>query len=92
MSNELTNIEVIVFEDDHGNQVEMQIVDEFDYFNEQYIALIELPEAEEALDEDPPIQFYRVIEEDGEEMFDYIEDTALYNKLSDALEERLLQK
>lgn len=92
MSNDLTNIEVIVFEDEEGNQVEMEIVDEFDLGKDHYIALTELPDVDGILDEDPPIQFYRITEEDDEEIFDAVEDAALLNTLADALEERLFQK
>lgn len=92
MSNELTNIEVIVFEDDQGNPVEMEIIDEFDHGKDHYIALMQLPDIDGELDEDPTIQFYCITEAGDEEIFDLVEDAALRHVLADRLEERLFQK
>ena len=92
MSEELTNIEMIVFEDDQGKEIEMEIIDEFHFNGIHYVALSEAPQADsdQLLDEDD-IRFFRILNENGEEMFDAIEDQNTIQLLADELEKRLLE-
>jgi len=92
MSEELTNIEMIVFEDDQGKEIEMEIIDEFHFNGIHYVALSEVPQADsdQLLDEDD-IRFFRILNENGEEMFDAIEDQNTIQLLADELEKRLLE-
>ena len=87
---EYTDIEVIVFEDENGNETEMQIVDEFDYEGQHVIAVCPAPD-EASEDEDEVSFFYAEGEDDDLEMT-LIEDAQLIDKLGDVLEDRLLNK
>lgn len=92
MANELTNIEIIVFEDDDGGEIEMEIIDEFDCDGAHYIALSEVPDADsDALLDEDDISFFLVTQENDEEMFDLVEDKKLLQQLADLLEQRLLK-
>jgi hypothetical protein len=99
---ELTNIEIIVFEDEEGGEIEMEIVDEFDLEERHFVALVESigmdddcenKSLEELEDFDDDVNFFEVIkDENGEEMFDLVEDRQLLNKLADELENRILER
>ena len=84
---EYTDIQVIVFEDDDGNEMEMQIVDEFDYEGRHIIALAPPVDAEEDEDE---VSFFAASGPDEDLDMELIEDKALIDALGDLLEERLL--
>lgn len=88
MSEELTNIEIIVFEDENGEDIEMNIVDEFDHENIHYVALT--PAQIDADDEEDSINFFSVSKVEGQEEFDLVEDEKLLNTLFDLLEDRLV--
>lgn len=89
---EYTNIEVIVMEDEDGSEVEMQLVDEFDYHDAHYLALSAPITEDEADDEDTVSFFEEVSEEDEELELALVEDEALIEALADLLEERLLSR
>ena len=99
MDEELTNIEVIVFEDDEGNEIEMDIVDEFDFEGKHIVALSEAPgqmdesEIDESeMDEEDTVSFFEVIKDKENEDYELIEDEKAVAKLADFLEERLLAR
>ena len=81
---EYTDIEVLVFEDDDGHEVEMNIVDEFDYGGASYIALV-AADAEEGDD----ISVYRVL---GDDNYEQIDDPKELDALLDAIEARIVEK
>ena len=87
---EYTDIEVIVFEDEDGNETEMQIVDEFDCEGRHVIAVCPAPD-EAAEDEDEVSFFYASGKDDDLEMT-LVEDEKELEKLGDLLEEWLLSK
>ena len=89
---EYTNIEVIVMEDEDGSEVEMQLVDEFDYHDSHYLALCPPPDENETDDEDAVSFFEEVSEEDEELELALVEDEALIEALADMLEDRLLSR
>lgn len=85
-----TSQEIITFEDEDGLDIEMEVVDEFDYEDKHYMALRpSLQEVMDAEDEDE-IVFFRVYQQDGEELFDLVEDKQTITHLGDILENRLL--
>ncbi|MGI6151183.1 MAG: DUF1292 domain-containing protein [Christensenellales bacterium] len=86
---ELTNIEVIVMEDEDGNETEYLIADEFDFNGARVIALC--PPADAAEDEDE-VSFF-LASGDGEE-YDLmpIEDERTIDMLAGILEDRLLAR
>lgn len=95
MSEELTQIEVVVFEDEDGTQIEMQIVDEFDHDSHHYVVLIPSPEEGAKIDvdgEDDLNLFEVTVDEKGEEDFDLVEDKKLLAVLAGIVEDRLLAR
>lgn len=90
---EYTNIEYIAFEDEKGNPIEMQIVDEFDHDERHYIALCPIPQPGQDSEDEDMINFFAVLQdENGEETFELIEENRLINTLADLLEERMLSR
>jgi len=86
---ELTNIQVIVMEDEDGKETEYQIADEFDYEGRHVIALC--PPENAAEDEDEVTFFFC---EGTEEEFEMtpVEDKVTIEALANILEERLLAR
>lgn len=86
-----TDIEIIVFEDEDGSEIEMEIIDEFEMEGVQYMALRPpIDPMDEDSDEDS-IAFFRCeTDEKGEEVFDLVEDKDTLAKVMDMLEDRLL--
>ena len=86
-----TDIEIIVFEDEDGSDIEMEIIDEFDLEGIHYMALRPpIDPLDEDSDEDS-IAFFRCeTEESGEEIYDLVEDKETLRKVMDVLEDRLL--
>ena len=81
---ELTNIEVLVFENEDGSETEMQIVDEFEWQGNSYVALLPLD-----VREGDDIQLFCTT---GQDEYEQVADSAAKNALLDILEERLLNK
>lgn len=95
MSEELTQIEVVVFEDEDGTEIEMQIVDEFDHNGRHYVVLIPSPEegAEIDVDGEDDLNLFEVTkDEKGEEDFNLVEDKKLLAELAGVVEDRLLAR
>jgi len=87
---EYTDIQVIVMEDDAGNEMELQIADEFDFNGEHILALCPPPDANEDEDE---ISFFLCGEEEGDDLsLMLIEDKKTVDMLAGILEERLLAR
>ena len=88
---EYTDIEIIVFEDDAGNELEMQIVDEFDHEGGHYLALT-APIDDDSEEDEDTVSFF-LSKGEGEELeVELVEDKKLLDKLADILEDRLLSK
>ena len=97
LNNEFNNeFEVIVFQTEDGEEIDMLIIDEFDYEGKNYIALIESLVGEnvvsESYDFDETIMFCEVILESAEETIVPIQSNSLIAKLEDVLEKRLLER
>lgn len=86
---ELTNIQVIVMEDEAGNETEYQIADEFDFEGKHVIALCPPEDAGEDEDE---VSFYFCEGDDEEFEMTPVEDNAAIERLASVLEERLLSR
>ena len=69
---------VVLFTDDHGNEIEFEFLDLIDYEGDQYAIL--LP-AEEGADE---VLIMRLVpDEDGQEIYVNVEDDAVMNAVFD---------
>ena len=85
-----TDIEIIVFEGDDGD-IEMEIIDEFELDGQRYLALRPPLDENGQVDDEDSINFFSVAsDENGEELYDLVEDDTLLSRLADVLEERLL--
>lgn len=86
-----TDIEIIVFSDEDGQDIEMEVIDEFDWEGRHYIALRPpIDPLDEDSDEDSIVFFHSETDASGEEIFDLVEDKKILQGLTDKLEERLL--
>lgn len=102
MSEEMT-IEVVTFVDDDGNEIEMEIIEEFEHKGEKYAVLAEIEDEEEeeggecscacTSDEtcdcgaDDSLYIFRVVQTDDGEEFQAIEDDDLLDELTVIVEE-----
>lgn len=86
---ELTDIQVIVMEDDDGNEMELQIADEFDFNGEHILALC--PPSDAGEDEDEVSFFLSSGDGDDFELM-LIEDERTVELLAGILEDRLLSR
>ena len=86
---ELTDIPVIVMEDDDGNEVELQIADEFDFNDAHIIACCPPQDAGEDEDE---VSFYYSNDNEDDLQLMLIEDEKTIELLANILEERLLSR
>ena len=82
------NDDILIFEDDEGGEVRLQIVDTFFYNGDEYAIVSELPEGVESIDDldsdDMDIYFMQVVPVD-EENVEYVpvEDEELSDTLFD---------
>ena len=89
----------VIFEDESGNEIELDIVDQFPYGEKEYAVLMDLSKlldenSEIAPDElDTPSEMYvmEIVMEGDQELFIPIEDEELLSKLSDLIYERINQ-
>lgn len=78
---------VVLFTDDHGNEVEFEFLDLIDYDGEQYAALLPTDEnAEEVL-------IMRLVpDEDGQEIYVAVEDEAVMDAVFDIVKQKHLDE
>ena len=81
---ELTNIEVLVFAGEDGEEIEMQIVDEFELEGESFIALVSAQ-----CEDGDEIEVYKVLP--GDE-FESVDDAVKKDKLLDIIEQRIMER
>ena len=74
---------VVLFTDDHGNEIEFEFLDLIDYDGEQYAAL--LPTDEEA---DEVLIMRLVPDEDGQEIYVSVEDQAVMDAVFDIVKNK----
>lgn len=90
---ELTNIEIICFEDEDGLDIEMEVVDEFVRDGKRYVALRPALETLDDESDEDDISFFSLdSDENGQELFTLIEDESMVSALANTLEERLLAR
>ena len=72
--------DIVVFEDDDGNELTMEVLDYLAYEGKEYALLTELVEDEDEVDEDEPEEVYimevRPVGDDQEEFVPVDEDLA----------------
>ena len=81
--------DLITLIDDEGNEHEFEIIDELDTDDGHYMALVPTQqEPEEISSEAETYYIFEVVEEDGEEQLQEVEDDALLDQLAEIFESR----
>ena len=81
--------DLITLIDDEGNEHEFEIIDELENDDGHYMALVPTQqEPEEISSEAETYYIFEVVEEDGEEQLQEVEDDALLDKLAEIFESR----
>lgn len=85
MSEEYGN-DFVTLTDEDGTEYEFEIIRELELDGEHYAALLPVCSDEDCDHEDEDVYIVRVIEENGEEIFEIIEDDAEFERVSAAFE------
>lgn len=81
--------DLITLIDDEGNEHEFEIIDELENDDAHYMALVPTQqEPEEISSEAETYYIFEVVEEDGEEQLQEVEDDALLDQLAEIFESR----
>ena len=81
--------DLITLIDDEGNEHEFEIIDELENDDGHYMALVPTQqEPEESSCEAETYYIFEVVEEDGEEQLQEVEDDALLDQLAEIFESR----
>ncbi len=82
--------DVLTLVDEDGVEHEFEIADTLDVDGQQYLALIPVPaNANELLDDSGELVILKVVEENGEEFLEAIEDEEEFDRMADVFMERL---
>lgn len=88
MMNEEYEADLITLVDDEGNEHEFEIIDEIDFEDGHYMALMPTGDDPEKEISSDTYYIFEVVEEDGEEQLAEVEDDELWNRLADVFEQR----
>ena len=81
--------DLITLIDDEGNEHEFEIIDELENDDGHYMALVPTQqEPEEISSEAETYYIFEVVEEDGEEQLQEVDDDALLDQLAEIFESR----
>ena len=75
--------------DENGKETEFEIVDSLVTENNEYFALIPTETADNLADDSGELVILKVVEEDGQEFLDTIEDDDEYNEIAEIFIDRL---
>ncbi len=88
MDNEF-EADLLTLIDDEGNEHEFEIIDELETDEGHYMALVPTQQNPEELSSDAETYYiFEVIEEDGEEQLQEVDDDELLDKLAEIFENR----
>jgi len=93
MDNELDmEVEIYTLTDEEGSESDYELLGRRDVDGQSYVALAPV-DAEEDEDEDEgSFIVLKVVEEDGEEVFETIEDDDEFDRIADIFEDELMQE
>ena len=83
-------IDIYTLTDDEGNDKDFELLGRLDEDGQTYVALAPMDEFEDGDDEDTFI-IMKVAEENGEEIFEAIEDDDEFDRIADIFEDELMQ-
>ncbi|MCL2487075.1 MAG: DUF1292 domain-containing protein [Oscillospiraceae bacterium] len=82
--------DLVTLVDDEGNQYEFEVIDAIETDDGRYIAILPYHEnPEESLDEDGELVILKVVDENGEEVLETIEEDDEFDEIAELFEERL---
>jgi len=86
-------VEVYTLTDEDGKESDFELIGRLDDSGQSYVALapVETDEESEADDEEGSFIVLKVVEEDGEEIFETIEDDEEFDRIADIFEDELMQ-
>lgn len=88
MNNEY-EADLLTLVDDEGKSHEFEIIDELENDDGHYLALVPTQQDEEEISSEAETYFiFEVVEEDGEERLQELEDDETFNKMADIFEKR----
>ncbi len=88
--NEEYNPDIISLTDEDGNEFTFELIDRMEIDGVSYVAMLPVFDDPQALlDDDGQLAVFKVVEEDGEECFDEIENDDEYDMVADAFVNRL---
>ena len=76
----------VTLTDEDGNEYEFEIIRELQVEGKRYAALLPVCTDEDCSHEDEDVYIVRIIEENGEEIFEIIEEDAEFERVSAAFE------
>lgn len=84
------NPDIISLEDDDGKEYTFEVLDRIETDDARYVALLPVyDDPKKMLDDNGELVILKVVEENGEEYFEDIEDDDEYNMIVDAFTDRL---
>ena len=84
------NPDIISLEDDDGKEYTFEVLDRIETDDARYVALLPVyDDPKKMLDDNGELVILKVVEENGEEFFEDIEDDDVYNMIVDAFTDRL---
>lgn len=91
MSNEMdTGADLLTLVDEEGQEHEFEVVDTAEFQGTNYVALIPMFDSpEDSLQDSGDLVILKVVEEEGEEFLEAIEDDAEFDKVGDFFMDRL---
>ncbi|MBR2639617.1 MAG: DUF1292 domain-containing protein [Oscillospiraceae bacterium] len=81
--------DIVTLVDENGKETEFEIVDSLVTENNEYFALIPTETADNLADDSGELVILKVVEEDGQEFLDTIEDDDEYNEIAEIFIDRL---
>ncbi|MBE6893165.1 MAG: DUF1292 domain-containing protein [Oscillospiraceae bacterium] len=81
--------DIVTLVDENGKETEFEIVDSLVTDNNEYFALIPTETAENLSEDDGELVILKVVEENGEEFLEPIEDDEEYESIAEIFMERL---
>ena len=84
------NPDIISLEDDDGKEYTFEVLDRIETDDARYVALLPVyDDPKKMLDDNGELVILKVVEENGEEFFEDIEDDDEYDMIADAFTDRL---
>ena len=86
-------IEVYTLTDEDGKESDFELIGRLDDGGQSYVALAPIDDADDEGENDEEGSFIvlKVVEEDGEEVFETIEDDDEFDRIADIFEDELMQ-